>query len=59
MKKIDTLKKKRAKNGRWYFVRIAGNGEQVFRSQMYMSRSGRNKACNRIAEKEKVKIVLQ
>ena len=57
--RIDILKKKRAKNGRWYFVRIAPNGEQIFRSQLYKSRSGRNKAVNRIAENERVNIILQ
>lgn len=53
-KKPDTIKKKRAKNGAYYFVRIAPNGEQVFKSQMYPYHGSRWKAIARIKAKENV-----
>jgi uncharacterized protein YegP (UPF0339 family) len=60
MKKSDTLHKwmKKTKRGdRWFFHRKAGNGEIIFCSQGYKTRSGRNKAVNRIIESEpKVRI---
>jgi uncharacterized protein YegP (UPF0339 family) len=53
-KRPDTIKAKRSRNGKYYYTRHAPNGEKIDRSQMYESRSGRNKAVNRIAEKEMV-----
>lgn len=41
---------------RYYFRKIASNGETLFCSPGYMSRSGRNRAVNKIAETETVKI---
>lgn len=51
-KRPDEIRCKTAKNGKSYFTRVAPNGEQVFRSQLYAFRQGRNKAVNRIKEKE-------
>ena len=55
-KRKDTIKAMRSKNGLYYYTRFAPNGEKIDRSQMYRSRSGRNKAINRIKEKESVNI---
>lgn len=56
--RVDILIKGRARNGKYYFTRHAPNGEKLERSQMYVTRSGRNKAVNRIAKRERVIIQL-
>lgn len=41
---------------RYYFRKISSNGEILYCSPGYMTRGGRNKAVNRIREKENVNI---
>lgn len=56
-KKPDVIFKwstKTRKGVRFYFHRKAGNGEIVFSSQGYMSRSGRDRGVNRITAKENI-----
>lgn len=55
--RLDTITKKTkiTKNGkRYWFSRVAPNGEKLPPSQMYRSRSGRDKAVKRIQERENV-----
>lgn len=56
-KRTDVLKKKLSKNGKFYFVRVAANGETVFRSEMYSHRQGNNRAVKRITDKENLKVI--
>lgn len=60
-RRITLLKYKRKWNGsfKYYFKKIASNGEVIFNSPAYITRSGRNKAVNKIAESEPSKIVSE
>ncbi|AOE49742.1 YegP family protein [Kangiella sediminilitoris] len=44
----DRFEKKKAKDGRFYFVLNASNGQQVGKSQMYRSESGRNNGISSV-----------
>lgn len=57
-KKATIQKFKRNVKGsfRYYYRKIASNGEVLYCSPGYMTRSGRNKAVNKIMEKENVKL---
>lgn len=58
-RRLDTIVKKKAltkKGWRWYFTRHSPNGEKLERSQMYLSRQGRNARIRRIKEAELVNV---
>ncbi|NVK21624.1 MAG: YegP family protein [Kangiellaceae bacterium] len=46
----DRFEKKTASDGRFYFVLNASNGQQVGKSQMYKSESGRNNGIESVAK---------
>lgn len=49
---IEKFTRKIKGNNRYYFRKIASNGEILFCSPGYLSRSGRNRAVNKLAELE-------
>lgn len=53
------FKRKYKGSNRYYFKKIASNGEILFCSPSYKTRSGRNKAVNKIALIEDVKIEIE
>lgn len=46
----DRFEKKTAKDGRFYFCLNASNGQQIGKSQMYKSESGRNNGIDSVAK---------
>ena len=54
--KIQKFKRKVKGQYRYYLRKVAMNGETIFCSPGYMTRSGRNKAVNKIKEVESVVI---
>ncbi len=48
VKKAGYAVKRRAKNGDFFYTRHWGNGEPAERSQLFASRSGRDKAINKV-----------